>query len=232
MKTVGVITIGQAPRDDVVPDLEKILGPEVQVVQAGALDGLSREAIASLAPASGQYPLITRLLDGASVVIAKEAIIPLLQGCLDRLAAPRNSPSPRSEAPGATAFAILCTGVFPRFRSIWPVLEPDRLLFGVAQAIVGAGPLGVIIPIEGQRAAATAHWSRIVPEPTLAVASPYADAATLVEASERLRGAGARVVVMDCMGFTAPARKVVRDITGAAVLLPSSLVARVLADIA
>src|SRR5262249_32537007 len=160
MKTVGVITIGQSPRDDVVPDLEKILGPEVRVVQAGALDGLGRDAIARLAPTEGQYPLITRLLDGTSVVIAKEAIVPLLQGCIDRLAS-------------ATALAILCTGAFPRFRSAWPVLEPDRLLFGVAQAIVGAGPLGVIIPIEGQRAAATAHWGRIAPDPTVVVASPY-----------------------------------------------------------
>ena len=221
MKTVGLITIGQTPRDDVVPDLEKILGPEVQVVQAGALDSLSRDEIGSLAPTIGQYPLITRLQDGASVVIAKEAIVPRLQGCLDRLA-----------AAGATAFAILCTGAFPRFRSRWPVLAPDQVLFGIAQAIVGAGPLGVISPIEAQRVPATAHWSRIAPEPTVVVASPYAEAAALVDASERLRAADVRVVVMDCMGFTAAHRNVVRDITGAAVLLPSSLIARVLADVA
>ena len=220
MKTVGMITIGQAPRDDVVPEMEKILGPEVRIVQAGALDGLSGAEIAALAPGPGQFPLITRLLDGTSVVIAKESIIPRLQACLDRLAGE------------ATGFAILCTGRFPRFRCRHPVLEPEPILFAAAQAIVSEGPLGVIVPIEAQRSAATAHWSRITPAVTVAVASPYAGAAPLVSAAEDLRRAGARLVVMECMGFTQAARSVVRDLTGAAVLLPSSLVARVVAEVA
>ncbi len=122
MKTIGMITIGQAPRDDVVPEMEKVLGPEVRIVQAGALDGQSRADIAALAPAPGQFPLITRLLDGTSVVIAKEAIIPRLQACLDRLAAE------------ATGFALLCTGTFPRFRSRHPVLEPERMALAYAEA--------------------------------------------------------------------------------------------------
>lgn len=220
MKTVGMITIGQAPRDDVVPEMEKVLGAEVRIVQAGALDGMSRAEVLSLAPAPGQFPLITRLLDGTSAVIAKEAIIPRLQACLDRLAGE------------ATAFAILCTGTFPRFQCAHPVLEPERILFAAAQAIAGDGPLGVIVPIEAQRPAAAAHWSRIRPEVTVAVASPYAGPAPLVRAAEELRRAGARLVIMDCMGFTQAARSVVRGVTGAAALLPSSLVARIVAELA
>ena len=220
MTTIGMITIGQAPRDDVVPEMEKVLGPGVRIAQAGALDGLSRAEIAALAPTPGQFPLITRVLDGTSVVIAKEAILPLLQACLDRLAAQ------------ATSFAILCTGKFPRFRCRPPVLEPEPILFAAAQAIVGDGPLGVIVPIEAQRSAATARWSRITPEVTVAVASPYAGPAPLVRAAEELGRAGARLVVMDCMGFTQAARSVVRDVTGAAVLLPSSLLARMVAEVA
>ena len=50
MTKVGLITVGQAPRSDVVPDMAAILGGDVEIVEAGALDGLTREQIAPLAP--------------------------------------------------------------------------------------------------------------------------------------------------------------------------------------
>jgi protein AroM len=220
MRTVGVITIGQAPRDDVVPDMEKLLGPEVRIVQAGALDGLGHAEIAALAPTPGQFPLITRLLDGTSVVIGKEQIIGRLQSCLDAWSGE------------ASAFAIMCTGKFPRFRCTRPVLEPERILFATAQAVYGDGPLGVIIPIDAQREAARTHWGRITPDVTVAVASPYAGAAPLVAAAETLARGGARLVVLDCMGFTQAAKATVRDVTGVAVLVGASLVARMIAEVA
>ncbi len=220
MKTIGVITIGQSPRDDVVPDMEKLLGPDFRIVQGGALDGLSRADIEALAPRPDEFPLITRLLDGTSVVIGKERIVERLQARLDELSGE------------ATAFAIMCTGKFPRFRCARPVLEPERLLFNTAQAIYGGGTLGVIVPIEAQQAAARAHWGRITPELEVAVASPYAGAAPLVTAAETLARAGARLVVLDCMGFTRAAKATVRDVTGVAVLVGASLVARMIAEVA
>ena len=42
MTKVGLITVGQAPRSDVVPDMAAILGGGVEIVEAGALDGLTR----------------------------------------------------------------------------------------------------------------------------------------------------------------------------------------------
>jgi protein AroM len=113
MRTIGAITIGQAPRDDVVPEMEKLLGPGVRVLQAGALDGLSRADIAALAPADGQDALITRLADGSEVIVAKPAILGRLQGCLDRL------------APESEACVILCAGKFPAFRSPRPCSCPS-----------------------------------------------------------------------------------------------------------
>ena len=50
MTTIGLITVGQAPRSDVVPDMAAILGADVEIVEAGALDGLAREEITPLAP--------------------------------------------------------------------------------------------------------------------------------------------------------------------------------------
>jgi protein AroM len=114
VKTIGAITIGQAPRDDVVPEMEKLLGPAIRVLQAGALDGLTRVEIAALAPAAGEDALTTRLADGADVIIGKPAIHGRLQSCLDRLSG------------DVDAFVILCTGQFPTFsrRSVASPREP------------------------------------------------------------------------------------------------------------
>lgn len=219
MKTVGLITIGQSPRDDIVPEMAKLLGPEIGVLEAGALDGLSRDQVAGLAPGPGQDALVTRLRDGTEVVIAKQAILGLLQGCLDRL------------APRADAFVILCTGAFPPFRCSRPVLEPDRILFATVRALFREGTLGVLIPIAAQRESATARWSQIASRLAIAVASPYQGPAALVRAAEELGRAGASLVVLDCMGNTQAIRETVRDITGVPVLLPASLVARLVAEV-
>jgi len=50
MKKLGLITIGQSPRTDVTPDLIPIFGPDIQLCQAGALDGMTAQEIAAFAP--------------------------------------------------------------------------------------------------------------------------------------------------------------------------------------
>ena len=42
MKKIGAITIGQAPRTDVMEDLDDILRGDVELIQAGALDLLTQ----------------------------------------------------------------------------------------------------------------------------------------------------------------------------------------------
>jgi protein AroM len=199
--------------------MEKILGPDARVIQTGALDGLSREDIDALAPRAGDDALITRLLDGSSVIVAKQAILGRLQDCLDRLDA------------RIDAAVLLCTGVFPRFRSSHPVLEPDRILYGAAQAVFGGGRLGVLIPIEEQREAMAARWRPIDPEAAIAVASPYAGTAPLLEAAEALRRAGVSLIAMSCMGYTQAMKVLVRDVARVPALLPTSLVARMAAEL-
>ena len=62
---VGTVTIGQSPRVDVTPDLRRILGDGIELVESGAHDGLRRERIAGMAPREGDYVLVTRLADGS-----------------------------------------------------------------------------------------------------------------------------------------------------------------------
>ena len=53
MKKIGLITIGQTPRDDVIPDIAPLFSSEVELLQAGALDGLTAQDIAMFAPQEG-----------------------------------------------------------------------------------------------------------------------------------------------------------------------------------
>ena len=71
---VGAITIGQSPRTDVVQELFPLMGEQVELIQAGALDGLTREDIQAFAPGPEDYTLISRLRDGSSVMIAERHI--------------------------------------------------------------------------------------------------------------------------------------------------------------
>ena len=54
MNSLAMITVGQAPRDDLVPHMEAVFSRKVPIWQAGVLDGLSREAIAGLGPDQGE----------------------------------------------------------------------------------------------------------------------------------------------------------------------------------
>ena len=219
MKRVAFLTIGQSPRDDFVPEMADILGPDIEALQAGALDGLSRDEIAAFAPRDGDYHLVTRLADGTDVVVGKQALYDPLQACFDRL------------DDTADAFVILCVGAFPNFRSSKPILEPDRILFASTQAIYQDGTLGIVIPLAEQHDATAELFGAITPRLEIRVASPYQGDDALVSAARELERADARLVVMNCMGFNRTMKQRVREVAQVPALLPSSLIARFVREV-
>jgi protein AroM len=82
--TLAAVTIGQSPRDDVVPEMQSLV-PGVTWIEAGALDGLRDEQIARLAPAAADFPLVTRLADGRAVVVGEPSIHPLVEAAVHRV---------------------------------------------------------------------------------------------------------------------------------------------------
>ena len=111
---VGTVTIGQAPRVDITPDLRKIVGDDIDIVEAGALDGLTSEQIASMAPHEGDYVLVTRMADGTSVTISEHAVTPLLK---EKINEHFNN--------GINTVLLLCTGEFPGFATGGLLLTPQ-----------------------------------------------------------------------------------------------------------
>ena len=70
---LGLVTIGQSPRNDVLPQMLPHLPADIAIRQAGALDGLANNAIAKLVPGLDDYVLHTRLRDGRAVTVGRVA---------------------------------------------------------------------------------------------------------------------------------------------------------------
>lgn len=219
---VGLITIGQSPRVDVVPDMAEIIGPGVEIREAGALDGLDRAAITTLAPREGDAILVTRLRDGAPVFVAKRHIVARIQ---EKIAA--------LEREGAALTALLCTGAFPRLRAARPLIQPQPVLLGVLRGMSWPGRLGVLTPSVPHVPQTEARWRADGFDPVVVPLSPYEeeDPAALVRAADALRAAGAGLVVMDCIGFRRKTRNELQGLTGAPVLVANLLLARVIAEV-
>ena len=71
-RILGTLTIGQAPRPDVVPIIDRYIASRVRRIHRGVLDGLSRAEIdARYRPEPGEPVLVTRLQDGAVVELSR-----------------------------------------------------------------------------------------------------------------------------------------------------------------
>ena len=78
MKRIGAITIGQAPRTDILLDVEPILGPDIELIQAGALDGMTLEEVQTLRPDGTGNTLVSRMCDGTAVALQEQKICLIL----------------------------------------------------------------------------------------------------------------------------------------------------------
>ncbi len=83
VESLLVLTIGQSPREDIQTELRQILG-ERPIEVRGALDGLSNDEGAELAPSHPADTFHTRLSDGTEVQVSKEAVTGRIDGILQR----------------------------------------------------------------------------------------------------------------------------------------------------
>ena len=218
---VGMITVGQSPRDDIVPGMSQVLGENIEVIEKGALDGLSIEEIQSLAPKGEESWLCTRLSSGQQVVLDKEMVIPLVQEKIDEL----NEVS-------VDLIVLLCTGHFPRFKSRCLVLEAEKVVDRCVDALVDdRHSLGVVVPLPEQMKQAKEKLTGITPNVHVCSASPYGPQEEVRRTAEILYAKGVDLVVLHCMGFSADHRTVMRDIARRPVLLANAIVARTAAEL-
>jgi protein AroM len=219
---VGLVTIGQSPRVDVVPEMAAVIGPGVDIREAGVLDGLARAEIEALRPTGDDEILVTRRQDGTAVFVGKRKIIALVEARVAAL-----------ERDGAGLTALLCTGAFPPLRSARPLVQPQPLLLGALRALRWPGRLGVVTPSVPHVPQTEARWRADGFDPLVVPLSPYEeeDTGALARVADAFRAAGVGLVAMDCMGFRRKTRDELRSLTGAPVLLANLLVARVIGEL-
>lgn len=216
---LGLLAIGQTPRDDLWPTLRAILGEDVHIRQAGGLDGLTWGAIEDLIAREGEVPLETRLRSGRPIVVSRERIIPYLVS------------AGRALQRQCGVVMLLCSGNFPVLTEACPgLIEPGRLLHSVVAALARNRRVGLIGPASDLERAAEV-WQGDAPAFIAASASPYGDHERLLQAAAELAEGGAELLVLDDMGFTMDHQDAVAATTGLPVLCATTLAARLLCEI-
>jgi protein AroM len=220
-KCIGIVTIGQSPRSDVVPEIQAHLGDHVVVIEHGALDGLSLTAVKKYAPDPGMLPLVTRMQDGTEVIVAKEKLLPRLNDVVSAL-----------DDKDVDMILLLCNGDFPVFDTRCLVVEPQRLVDRcVAGLLRDHHRLGVLVPVPEQKNWVRQRLEAVNPNLTVAVASPYSGEKPLQAACQSFRGDGCDVIVLYCMGFNRQLGVKVRALCNTPVMVSSTIVARILGEL-
>ncbi|WP_221564541.1 AroM family protein [Alkalihalobacillus sp. TS-13] len=217
VQKIGLITIGQSPRSDMTPEMAPLLGQATTLIEAGALDELSEAEIAKLAPGKDEVTYVSRLRNGTSAKLSKPKLLPYLQQKLTEVEAV------------ASNSIIVCTGSFPTLNHTKPLLFPDQILKHVVQSVIGSGKLGLIVPLEEQKAQLVDKWGDI--PLVVAAASPYEETDFEGPARE-LKEKGTTLFVLDCMGYTEAHKRTVKTATGIPTILSRSVVARIASELA
>jgi protein AroM len=217
---LGFVTIGQAPREDIIASM--LPGVSNEVIQAGALDDLAPDEIRQLQPEADEHTLVSRLRTGEQVRLSKRKLMPHLQAAIERL-----------EDRGASVTCVLCTGAFPALAARGRLVFPDQILRAVVDVLLPAGRLGVLMPDAGQAEMMRLKWSHAERDVFLASASPYLDDEPVFSRAVReLLASEPDLIVMDCMGFTREMQRWIQVGNAVPVVLSNALVGGVLGETA
>lgn len=218
MKTrhLAILTIGQSPRDDVVPVLQQFLPERVSIHQVGALDELDDHGIANLAPRNEWDGIETRLRTGQSVVVSKAGLDALLVHAISGL---------HDDGP----VLFLCSSAFPAIHGKPGIIQPNELILPIVRHVASGHLLGVIGP-ESDLPRQPDYWHPHAPGAIFAAGSPHSSPDSLRISGAQLMADGATILFLDCMGFSEDTREMLSSTLGIPVLCATTLVGRLLAE--
>jgi protein AroM len=214
-KRVAFVTIGQSPRDDMLPEMLERIGPGVEPLEVGALDDLAPDAIAALAPRPGDHTLVSRLRDGREVTLGKAWVRQRLVELMHEL-----------DRRDLDLIVLLCTGHFEGVHARTLMVEAQRIVDHAVDAVGDdRRTVGVMVPLATQMDEFHGHGRGTL---VMAHASPYSDG-RFEDAARELDKAD--LIVMHCMGYTEAMRRRVAAVSGKPVLLARRLVASTVAEL-
>ncbi|ROR06825.1 AroM family protein [Erwinia sp. JUb26] len=220
--TLVTLTPGQSTNSDIVPLLLEHL-PADRIVHSGLLDGLTLAQIEQLYGAvAAENVMAIRLNDGSQLLLSAACIERGLQQRIDRL-----------EEAGYEIILLLSSEKFSGLTTRHAtLLEPDRIVPPLVEAIVEGHQVGIMLPQDGLKDRLAGKWKNLSHPPCFAVASPeHSDEDLLIDAALSLQEQGADVVVLDSIGYQQRHRDFLQKLLGIPVLLPNVLVARLAAEL-
>ncbi|MEX2534486.1 MAG: AroM family protein [Trueperaceae bacterium] len=216
-------TIGEAPRDDLVPFLREQLPPQIEIFEDGVLNHLSPEERLALDAGDDTLHMVTRDREGNAYRLSYQRTLPQMQSVVDGLV-----------ERGADLVVILCGADWTPVKAKVPVVNPGRLFPNVIGALGGNLKLGVIKPDAGQIPHTEKQYrDELGLDPVVVAASPYtSDRLELAEqAARQLADAGVDMVWMTCVGMGEEMRSAVRRVLPVPTVLARSLLAKVIDEL-
>lgn len=222
MTKLAVLTIGQSPRVDLIPDMKKVLGEEIDIVEYGILDKFKEEeAIKLLKPLEGDTVLVSRLNSGKEIVMSEEKVYPLVQEYISYI-----------EAQNIDNILLLCTGKFPDFNFKGMLIKPFDIVHSVVKGLANSKKVGLIVPDENQIENSLKLWKDTGVEGSIKFATPYdKDTENLGKIAEDFKDEDIPFIVLDCMGYSTEMKKIVQERSGKPVILSRTIIARVVKEL-
>jgi protein AroM len=205
---IGLLTIGQSPREDILPEIMPFLSPHIEIVETGLLDDLSLEEIFNLKPETTETLLVTRLKDGRQVQLSEEKISKLLPKAIHLMITEKN----------VKAVGILCTHEFPKTNFSCPIIYPFDYLKFLVNSVLEVKNLGVVVPSNDQIKMAENKWEteKVVVE----AKSPYNEDKSWRELVQHFAQEKVEAVILDCIGYRITDKLEMQNLIHVPVLLP------------
>jgi protein AroM len=203
---VGLLTIGQSPREDIVSEIKPLLNPCIEILERGLLNDLSDEEIERLKPNAGETLLVTRLRNGRQVELSEKKISFMLHEAIDSM----------QKEMKIGAIGVLCTDDFPKKNFSLPVIFPFDYLKFLTSHVLNVKKLGVVVPLESQVEMTKKKWGASAVE----AKSPYTAGKSWEEIAQKFIAKKVDAVVLDCIGYKIKDKQEIQSFLSVPVLLP------------
>lgn len=211
VRKIGLITIGQSPRKDLVEEITFELNPHLKIIEKGALDFWSAETIAEkLTPNQNEAVLVTKLNTGVSVIVALNKMQAMIKQKIMEL-----------EQENVEVILLLCTEKIPDLQSNAILIEPRLLLNNLLPCFFKQKKILVLVPHQRQVKAIQRYYQQMDLSARIMVLNPFADLKNMLMGTEALKDICA--VVLDCMGYNLQHQQLLQQKTNLPVLLPRKL---------
>jgi len=217
---LAALTIGQAPRIDIMADFKDIFSQKTMIVERGALDNLSKEEIGRISPSKDDYILISRLRDGTSAKISGQYVERKLQYMIEEL------------EDEIDMFLILCAGTFPHLKSKKSIMKPDVLLNNSIPGLIGKGMMVDVVPLEEQVEELKTRWSFDNISVKYKSLCPYTSTMKeVILRAKETKEMNPDLILLDCFGFGKDTKKIFQDATSKPVILVRTFVASIVKEL-